>query len=108
MSSYQCLDGLDDAVLHPKQFVRAKSANKRGLGALAQDVQPVEVARTGHGLTSAGHVPTAGVGVALRSDVSSGFDRRANPQIELRCSKRRRAFGCIVWPHGNSGANEAV
>ena len=51
-----------------------------GLGSLAQDVQPVEVARTGHGLTSAGHVPTAGVGLALRSDVSSGFDTRANPQ----------------------------
>jgi len=79
-----------------------------GLEALAQDVQPVEVTRTGHGLTSAGHVPTGGVGLALRTDVSSGFETRANPQIERTCCRKRRAFGCTVWLHGKSGASEAA
>jgi hypothetical protein len=49
-----------------------------GLGRQAQNAQPVEVANLGQGMANVGHVPTAGIGLELRSDVSSGFDTRAS------------------------------
>lgn len=66
MPSYQCLDGLDDAVLHPKAVCSSEERQQMGLGPLAQDVQPAEVARTGHGMAKVGHVPTSAGNAAVR------------------------------------------